>query len=124
MRTKHGRVLHNARRAFLFKTPRSPLFTLFAFYTAVLSLTLLLFLAFSCFFLLFLLHSLSLASCSGTAHVPLYTTWRLLFSCLLSSPLLKQRLAVLYFKVTSSNFISCSKKFVPESARDVITTST
>ncbi|KAF7641035.1 hypothetical protein LDENG_00298610, partial [Lucifuga dentata] len=38
--------------------------------------------------------------------------------------LLKLRLAVLYFKVISSNFISCSKKFVPESAIDVITTST
>ncbi|KAF7642874.1 hypothetical protein LDENG_00249320, partial [Lucifuga dentata] len=38
--------------------------------------------------------------------------------------LLKLRLAVLYFKVISSNFISCSKTFVPESAIDVITTST
>ncbi|KAF7641143.1 hypothetical protein LDENG_00292220 [Lucifuga dentata] len=79
---------------------------------------------------LFLLHSLSLALLAlafllREAHVPLYTAWRLLFSsCLLSSPLLKQRLAVLYFKVISSNFISCSKKFLPESAIDVITTST
>ncbi|KAF7650111.1 hypothetical protein LDENG_00131230 [Lucifuga dentata] len=53
----------------------------------------------------------------------------LLSSPLLSSPpffttLLKLRLAVLYFKVIKSNFISCSKKFLPESAIDVITTST
>ncbi|KAF7642576.1 hypothetical protein LDENG_00057910, partial [Lucifuga dentata] len=48
----------------------------------------------------------------------------LLFLSPFFTALLKQRLAVLYFKVISSNFISCSKKFVPESAIDVITTST
>ncbi|KAF7645818.1 hypothetical protein LDENG_00197900 [Lucifuga dentata] len=37
--------------------------------------------------------------------------------------LLKLQLVVLYFKVIASNFISCSKKFLPESAIDVITTS-
>ncbi|KAF7641123.1 hypothetical protein LDENG_00293060, partial [Lucifuga dentata] len=66
---------------------------------------------------------LSLASCSG--KLTSLSTPRGGFSfCLLSSPLLKQQLAVLYFKVISSNFISCSKKFLPESAIDVITTST
>ncbi|KAF7640789.1 hypothetical protein LDENG_00014200, partial [Lucifuga dentata] len=48
----------------------------------------------------------------------------LLFLSPFFTALLKQRLAVLYFKVNSSNFISCSKRFLPESAIDVITTST
>ncbi|KAF7640936.1 hypothetical protein LDENG_00004440, partial [Lucifuga dentata] len=91
-------------------------FTLFSFW---------LFLAFSRFCFCFFFLRLSLASCSRIVYVPFHAAWRLLFSsCLLSSPLLKQRLAVLYFKVISSNFISCSKKFLPESAIDVITTST
>ncbi|KAF7650221.1 hypothetical protein LDENG_00129150, partial [Lucifuga dentata] len=48
----------------------------------------------------------------------------LLFLSPFFTALLKQRLVVIYFKVISSNFISCSKKFLPESAIDVITTYT
>ncbi|KAF7647320.1 hypothetical protein LDENG_00174290, partial [Lucifuga dentata] len=56
------------------------------------------------------------------------STGRVATSFLSSSPfftaLLKLRLAVLYFKVVSSNIISCFKTFLPESVIDVITTST
>ncbi|KAF7664624.1 hypothetical protein LDENG_00171510 [Lucifuga dentata] len=110
MRTKHGRVPHNARRAFLFKIPCSPLFYAFVLAFAFLAFSLL------CFLLL-----LAPGSSRPSPH-------RVAASLLFLSPfftaLLKQRLAVLYFKVISSNFISCSKKFLPESAIDVITTST
>ncbi|KAF7640948.1 hypothetical protein LDENG_00003580, partial [Lucifuga dentata] len=89
------------------------------------------------FSLLFSVHSLS-ASYSFRTSLSYATSFapgpfrpslhRVAASLLFLSPfftaLLKQRLAVLYFKVISSNFISCSKKFVPESAIDVITTST
>ncbi|KAF7648887.1 hypothetical protein LDENG_00150450 [Lucifuga dentata] len=68
-------------------------------------------------FILFLLRDCSHPSLHRVAA-------SLLFLSPFFTALLKQRLAVLYFKVISSNFISCSKKFVPEAAIDVITTST
>ncbi|KAF7646493.1 hypothetical protein LDENG_00187370 [Lucifuga dentata] len=69
---------------------------------------------------LFIVFSLQDCSHPSLHHV---AASRLFFSPFFTV-LLKLRLVVLYFKVISSNFISCSKKFLPESAIDVITTST